>query len=99
MHQPKGASLFMQSVTHLERDASRTQESLDLEIQSVIQVEQYKDVSVLRQTIGNYVNLIKPHVTVLLLGITVATMAIAKQSLPSLWLVLATLLGGVTAAG
>ena len=65
----------------------------------MIQVEQHKDVSALRQTIGNYINLIKPHVTVLLLGITVATMAIAKQSLPSLWLVLATLLGGTMAAG
>lgn len=89
----------MQSVTHLEGDASHTQESFDLEIQPVIQVEQYKDVSALRQTIGNYVNLIKPHVTVLLLGITVATMAIAKQSFPSLWLILTTLLGGAMAAG
>lgn len=89
----------MQSVTHLEGDASRTQESFDLEIQPVIQVEHYKDVSALRQTIGNYVNLIKPHVTVMLLGVTVATMAIAKQSFPSLWLILATLLGGAMAAG
>ena len=69
------------------------------EIKPLIQVEQHKEVSALRQTIANYVNLIKPHVTVLLLGITVATMAIAKQSFPSLWLVLATLLGGVLAAG
>src|SRR5437764_11976110 len=84
---------------HVERDASRTQQSFDLEIQPLIQVEQHKDVSALRQTIGNYINLIKPHVTVLLLGITVATMAIAKQRLPSLWLVLATLLGGTMAAG
>jgi protoheme IX farnesyltransferase len=68
-------------------------------MQPLIQVEQRNDLSTLRQTIGNYINLIKPHVTVLLLGITVATMAIAKQSFPSLWLVLATLLGGVTAAG
>jgi protoheme IX farnesyltransferase len=89
----------MQSVTHLEGDASRTQHSFDLEIEPLIQVEQHKDVSTLRRTIGNYVNLIKPHVTVLLLGITVATMAIAKQSFPSLWLVLATLLGGAMAAG
>ena len=66
---------------------------------SMIQVEETKDVGALRQTIANYVNLIKPHVTVLLLGITVATMAIAKQSFPSLGLVLATLLGGAMAAG
>jgi protoheme IX farnesyltransferase len=89
----------MQSVTQLEGDASRTQQSFDLEISPLLQVEQHNDLSTLRQTIGNYVNLIKPHVTVLLLGITVATMAIAKQSLPSLWLVLATLLGGAMAAG
>ena len=68
-------------------------------LMNMIQVEQTKDVGALRQTIANYVNLIKPHVTVLLLGITVATMAIAKQSFPSLGLVLATLLGGAMAAG
>src|SRR5207248_5887541 len=41
----------------------------------------------------------KPHVTVLLLGITVAAMAIAYQGLPPLGLVVATLLGGAMAAG
>jgi protoheme IX farnesyltransferase len=89
----------MQSITHLEGDAPCTEQSFDLEIQPLIQVEQHNDLSALRQTIGNYINLIKPHVTVLLLGITVATMAIAKQSFPGLWLVLATLLGGAMAAG
>lgn len=53
----------------------------------------------LRQTISSYVNLIKPHVTVLLLGITVAAMAIAQRGLPNLGLILATLLGGVMSAG
>lgn len=52
-----------------------------------------------RQTISSYVNLMKPHVTVLLLGTTVATMAIAKRGFPDVWLVLATLLGGAMAAG
>lgn len=52
-----------------------------------------------RQTISSYINLMKPHVTVLLLGITVASMAIAKQGLPDLGLVLATLIGGAMAAG
>src|SRR5947208_1143031 len=89
----------MESVTQVEGDASQTQQLFDVEIQPLIQVEQHKDISVLRQTIANYVNLIKPHVTVLLLGITVATMAIAQQSFPSLGLVLATLLGGAMAAG
>ena len=53
----------------------------------------------LRQTISSYINLMKPHVTVLLLGITVATMAIARRGLPDLGLMLATLLGGAMAAG
>ena len=55
--------------------------------------------SSLRETIGGYVNLIKPHVTVLLLGTTAAAMAIARQGLPPLGLVVATLLGGAMAAG
>lgn len=52
-----------------------------------------------RQSISSYINLMKPHVTVLLLGVTVATMAIAKQGLPDLGLVLATLIGGAMSAG
>ncbi|GCE14394.1 heme o synthase [Tengunoibacter tsumagoiensis] len=57
----------------------------------------------LRQTIASYVNLMKPHVTVLLLGVTVASMAIAGRGLPWKWetlrLVLGTLIGGAMAAG
>ncbi len=53
----------------------------------------------LRQIIASYINLIKPHVTVLLLGITVAAMAIAQRGLPDLGLILATLFGGVMSAG
>ena len=56
-------------------------------------------LDLLRQTFSSYLNLMKPHVTVLLLGITVAAMAIAKRGLPSLGLVLATVLGGALAAG
>jgi heme o synthase len=52
-----------------------------------------------RQTLSSYINLMKPHVTVLLLGTTVAAMAIAYRGLPPLGLVLATLLGGAMAAG
>lgn len=58
-----------------------------------------KTPDTLRQTISGYINLMKPHVTVLLLGTTVATMAIAKRGWPDLWLILATLLGGAMAAG
>ncbi len=63
------------------------------------EIETQPEIGPIRQTIANYVNLIKPHVTVLLLGITVATMAIARQGFPDLGLVLATLLGGALAAG
>ena len=50
-----------------------------------------------RATLGAYVGLMKPHVTVLLLGTTLAAMAVA--GLPKLLVVLATLLGGALAAG
>ncbi len=63
------------------------------------EIDTQPETGPIRQTIANYVNLIKPHVTVLLLGITVATMAIARQGFPDLGLVLATLLGGALAAG
>ena len=53
----------------------------------------------IRQTISSYINLIKPHVTVLLLGTTAAAMTIAKGAFPSLGLLIATLLGGAMAAG
>ncbi|SRR6266487_1064968 len=58
-----------------------------------------KESARIGQTISSYVNLMKPHVTVLLLGTTVAAMAIADRGLPSLGLVIATLLGGAMAAG
>ncbi len=61
--------------------------------------EEKKEVGPIRQTISNYVDLMKPHVTVLLLGTTVAAMAIAAQGLPPLGLVVATLVGGAMAAG
>ena len=51
----------------------------------------------LRATASAYLGLMKPHVTVLLLGTTLAAMAVA--GLPSLPVVLATLLGGAMAAG
>jgi heme o synthase len=89
----------MELATRFEGDALPRQQISDVEIKPLIQAEQHKEVSALRQTISNYVNLIKPHVTVMLLGVTVATMAIAQRSFPSIWLVLATLLGGLMSAG
>lgn len=53
----------------------------------------------LRATVASYINLAKPHVTVMLLGTTLAAMTVANHGLPSLVTVLATLLGGAMAAG
>src|SRR5260370_29177789 len=60
--------------------------------------EEEKEAGPIRQTISNYVDLMKPHVTMLLLGTTVAAMAIAGPRLPPLGLILATVLGGARAA-
>ena len=53
----------------------------------------------LRATVGAYVALTKPRIIELLLVTTVPTMVLAEQGMPSLWLVLATLVGGSLAAG
>jgi len=52
-----------------------------------------------RRRILAYVALTKPRVIELLLVVTVPTMILAQNGLPSLWLVLATLLGGAMSAG
>ncbi|HSF26589.1 MAG TPA: heme o synthase [Actinomycetes bacterium] len=53
----------------------------------------------LRATLSAYVALTKPRIIELLLVTTVPTMLLAEGGLPSLWLVLATLVGGSLAAG
>lgn len=50
-------------------------------------------------TVGAYVALTKPRIIELLLVSTVPTMFLAAGGLPSLWLVVATLIGGSLAAG
>jgi protoheme IX farnesyltransferase len=50
-------------------------------------------------TIGAYVALTKPRIIELLLVTTLPTMVVAKHGLPSVWLMLATLVGGTLAAG
>ena len=50
-------------------------------------------------TLTAYVRLTKPRIIVLLLITTVPAMVLAHGGLPSLWLVLATLVGGTLAAG
>src|SRR2546430_14423929 len=71
----------------------------EIEKMEQAEAEAKKEVSVVWQTIANYIDLMKPHVTVLLLGVTAAAMAIARQGLPPLVLVIPTLLGGAMAAG
>lgn len=51
------------------------------------------------RTVRAYVALTKPRVMELLLVVTVPAMILAQQGMPSLWLVLATLLGGAMSAG
>jgi protoheme IX farnesyltransferase len=49
--------------------------------------------------VGAYINLMKPHVTTLLLAVTALSMVMAARGMPSVLLMLATLLGGLLAAG
>ncbi|HET6953180.1 MAG TPA: heme o synthase [Acidimicrobiales bacterium] len=53
----------------------------------------------LRSQIGDYVALTKPRIIELLLVTTVPTMIVAERGLPSLWLMVSTVLGGTLAAG
>ena len=71
----------------------------EIEKMEQAEAEAIKEHGIVRQTISNYVDLMKPHVTVLLLGVTAAAMAIAKQGLPPIGLLIPTLLGGAMAAG
>jgi len=53
----------------------------------------------LRAHIGAYVALTKPRIIELLLVTTVPTMVVAERGMPSLWLMIATVIGGTLAAG
>ena len=53
----------------------------------------------MRARLGAYVALTKPRIIELLLVTTVPTMIVAERGLPSLWLVVCTVLGGTMAAG
>ncbi len=52
-----------------------------------------------RRRVGAYVSLTKPRIIELLLVTTIPTMILAERGIPSLWLVVATLVGGALAAG
>ena len=53
----------------------------------------------LRDTVRAYFQLTKPRIIVLLLITTVPAMMLAAHGIPSVWLILATLVGGTIAAG
>jgi protoheme IX farnesyltransferase len=53
----------------------------------------------LQQTTAAYFQLTKPRIIVLLLITTVPAMMLAERGMPSIWLILATLVGGTIAAG
>jgi len=57
------------------------------------------DASSSRSTVGAYVALTKPRIIELLLITTVPTMIVAERGWPSLWLMVATVIGGTLAAG
>ena len=48
-----------------------------------------------RSTVGAYISLTKPRIIELLLVTTVPAMIVAHDGIPSLWLILATLIGGL----
>jgi protoheme IX farnesyltransferase len=53
----------------------------------------------IRRTLMAYIALTKPRVVELLLVVTAPTMILAERGLPSLWLMVATLIGGSLSAG
>ena len=53
----------------------------------------------IRRTVKAYIALTKPRVVELLLVVTAPTMILAERGIPSLWLMLATLVGGSLSAG
>lgn len=62
-------------------------------------IEKPQGSHLIRRKAKAYFALTKPRVIELLLVVTVPTMILAQQGLPSLWLVLATLIGGSMSAG
>ena len=52
-----------------------------------------------RRSLGAYVMLTKPRIILLLLVTTVPAMILARRSMPSVWLIVTTLLGGTLSAG
>ena len=62
-------------------------------------VLQSRDAATSRERIMGFVALTKPRIIELLLVETVPAMIVAQRGLPSIWLIVATVLGGIFAAG
>ncbi len=90
MHTSSPASAHPSS-SHLDRGASASS--------APVSDEPVTRSAVVLGRIGAYVALTKPRVIELLLVTTVPTMLLAAGGFPSLWLVIATLIGGAGAAG
>ncbi|WP_104082644.1 heme o synthase [Cryobacterium sp. Y11] len=67
---------------------------MDVALQTIVRTPR-----TLKRTLTAYVSLTKPRVVELLLVITAPTMLLAERGIPSLWLILATLVGGALSAG
>src|SRR5713226_5137989 len=52
-----------------------------------------------RETVWSYVRLTKPRIVMLLVVTTIPAMILAEGGMPSLWLMLATVVGGSVVAG
>src|SRR5438128_6636959 len=72
-----GTLVLLAALASIQLRAAPQQQEIEKMEQA--EAEAKKEIGVVRQTIANYVDLMKPHVTVLLLGVTAAAMAIAKQ--------------------
>lgn len=62
-------------------------------------IHPYTPTRSIRQRVGSYVGLTKPRIIELLLVTTIPAMVLAERGLPSVWLILAVLVGGSLAAG
>jgi protoheme IX farnesyltransferase len=80
----------------VSRGVSRTDEE---PVESEVPTASNAGPPPLRNTLTAYYRLIKPRIIILLLITTVPAMILAGHSVPSLWLMLSTLVGGTAAAG
>ncbi|WP_026378305.1 heme o synthase [Agromyces italicus] len=68
-------------------------------MQAAVDTRDARPAMTVRRKLAAYLALTKPRVIELLLVVTAPTMILAQQGLPSLWLMLATLIGGAMSAG